>query len=267
MRTSYHNHSKWSDGIASIEQMALAAQNAKLDEFGISDHYIEAPFDNSEIAEWCLDVNRVDEYVEDALDVKKRLETDTFKVKIGLEVDFFQENADEVAKKLKKYPFDYLIGAVHFSGTFPIDLSAESWKPLEQEKIDEIWRIYWKKIRLAAASGHYSFIAHLDLPKKFLFLPEYDYSDDAFRALRAAKKADVAIEINTAGWAKPCKSPYPAANILAYACEIGVPALVSADAHEPEHVDRFYDEAEERLRQAGYRKTACVFDKFVRTIP
>ena len=121
-----------------------------------------------------------------------------------------------------------------------------------------------KKIRLAAESGLYSFIGHLDLPKKFCFYPTYDYTDEALAALNAIKKAGIPMEINTAGWAKPCKSAYPSMNIVKAAHEMGIPMLISADAHDTRHVTRFFQEAEQCLREAGYTAFTCAFQKMKR---
>ena len=42
--TTYHNHSTWSDGTASLREMALAAREAGDAEFGISDHLVVGIF-------------------------------------------------------------------------------------------------------------------------------------------------------------------------------------------------------------------------------
>ena len=42
-------------------------------------------------------------------------------VKIGLEVDFYQDQMDDVSALLAQYPFDVLIGSVHWLGTWQLD--------------------------------------------------------------------------------------------------------------------------------------------------
>ena len=261
---SYHNHCNWSDGSNDMRDMYRAAKEAGFREFGLSDHYVKTPFGDNEITSYSMDKSRLAEYVEACLACKKEFDSDDFTVRLGVEVDFFPENAEAVAKELLQYPFDYLIGSIHFSNEFPIDHTAACWEALPPGGVDEIWHDYWKKIRLAAESGLYSFIGHLDLPKKFCFYPNYDYTDEAIAALKAIKAAGIAMEINTAGWAKPCKSAYPSRNIVKMAHEMGIPMLISSDAHDTRHVARFFPEAEECLREAGYNVFTCAFEKMRR---
>ena len=261
---SYHNHCNWSDGAHEMRDMYLAAREAGFREFGLSDHYVKAPFGDNEITAYSIDKSKLAEYVDACLACKKEFETDTFTIRLGLEVDFFPENAEAVVSELLMYPFDYLIGSVHFSNEFPVDHTAACWEALPPGGIDEIWHDYWKKIRLAAESDLYSFIGHLDLPKKFGFYPSYDYTDEAVAALEAIKAAGIAMEINTAGWAKPCKSAYPSRNILKAAHELGIPMLISADAHDTRHVARFFPEAKECLREAGYTAFTYTFENMKR---
>ncbi|MBR6058104.1 MAG: histidinol-phosphatase [Victivallales bacterium] len=261
---SYHNHCNWSDGANDMRDMYRAAREAGFHEFGLSDHYVKAPFGDNEITSYSIDKTKLAEYVEACLACKKEFETDSFTIRLGMEVDFFPENAQDVAKELLQYPFDYLIGSVHFSNEFPIDHTAACWEALPPGGIDEIWHDYWTKIRLAAESGLYSFIGHLDLPKKFNFYPSYDYTDEALAALKAIKTANIVMEINTAGWAKPCKSAYPSRNILKTAHELGIPMIISSDAHDTRHLKRFFPEAEQCLQDAGYSVFTYAFQTMKR---
>ena len=43
MLTSYHNHTNWSDGAATLAALIEAGRGAGLDELGISDHYVLYP--------------------------------------------------------------------------------------------------------------------------------------------------------------------------------------------------------------------------------
>lgn len=256
--TSYHNHSTWSDGSSTPEEMYLAAKTAGLREFGLSDHWVVPPDIGYDSDSWSMKRNRLEKYVSECLTWKNRLDDKNFTIRIGIEVDFFEENWQKVLDQLRNYPFDYLVGAVHYFGTFPIDHSAEPWQALNQQQIDEIWHGYWQKVRNLAATLSYDFLAHLDLPKKFNFLPSNDFSDELEDTLLALQKFDLPLELNTAGWAKPCADSYPGAVTLNRACQLGIPVLVNADAHQKEHVTRFYPEAEQLLKDCGYQQV-CSF--------
>lgn len=202
---------------------------------------------------YSMDLSRVDEYCAELERLKKEFNDENFTLYAGLEVDFFFENIDAVIKELNNYPLDYLIGSVHFSGTFPIDHSADYWTPLTRDQIDEICRIYWEKMLGAAQCSHFTFLGHLDLPKKFGFLPDPDlYFPQAVKVLDAAAASGVGIEINTAGWFKPCGEPYPSPRLLREAYSRKIPIVIDSDAHEPELVTRGFPEARKLLHQIGY---------------
>ena len=101
---SFHNHSDWSDGAAPLETVCREAKKMGLKEFGLSDHYVVPPKENMDSEVWSMRLDRLDEYVAALQAMKKELDDDTFTLRIGLEVDFFFENADSVLKKLMQYP-------------------------------------------------------------------------------------------------------------------------------------------------------------------
>ena len=248
---SYHNHSLFSDGIATPEAMARAAKAAGLKEFGLSDHMVCPPEGVEEVS-WSMKWEYLERYVEILQKLKKELDDDSFTLRIGLEVDFFFENAGEVVKKLRAFPMDYLIGGVHIAGTFPVDHSIEPWLALTPEEKDEVCETYWKKVQGAAESGYFDFIAHMDLPKKFGVVEQERYIPHAIKLLDLARTSHTAIELNTAGWFKECKEQYPCLTILKEACKRNIPVVISADAHDPDHVKRTFDQAEKVLKEAGY---------------
>lgn len=249
---SLHNHSNFSDGASSLEDMVCAGKAAGLEILGISDHWVVPPFEGSDSSEWSMDLSRLDEYVETLQKLKKEYETSNFSLKIGLEVDFFFENINEVIKNLQTYPLDYLIGSVHYSGKFSVDHDAADWLPLDEDAKHEVCMEYWKKLEGAAACSAFSFIGHLDLPKKFALIDNSRYTPQAIKVLDAVQQNNGCIELNTAGWYKPCQAPYPDFELLQEAYKRNIAVTVNADAHCPEHLTRGFVEAQALLKQAGY---------------
>ena len=240
---SLHNHSNFSDGADSLEEMIAAAAESGLKVFGISDHWIVPPYEGTDWREWGMAHQRLGEYVEQLLLLRKKYASDSFCVKIGLEVDFFFENAEAVAADLKKYPIDYLIGSVHYTGLFSVDRAAEDWIALSEAEKSDICQHYYRKLSAAAASGLYSFIGHLDLPKKFGLIDNSQYTAQAAEVLDAVAEKKGAIEINTSGWFKACGEPYPAGDILQGALQRNIPIVISSDAHCKQHIQRNFNEA------------------------
>ena len=246
---SMHNHSNFSDGASTLEEMCRAAKASGLKLFGMSDHWVVPAYEGTGTESWRMKHDRLAEYIETLQKLQKELEDDNFTLKIGLEVDFFFENMDEIIDDLKRYPLDYLIGSVHCCGTFPVDHAAYDWEPLPLEERDAICEMYWKKMEGAAARKEFLFLGHLDLPKKFALID----NSHAARVLDILQQNGGAIELNTSGWFKPCAAPYPDLEILKLANARKVPVVVNADAHHHDHVRRNFENGYTLLKETGYK--------------
>ncbi len=246
--TSYHNHTTWSDGLATVQEMIESARKAGLLELGFSDHFALAP-GNQELC-WALPPDSLDSYVSE---IQQAIaSTKDITVRLGLEVDYFPETVDLIRSRLAVHSFDYLIGSVHFVDGFPIDLDAQPWKELSQSSRDSVWRGYWQCLRAAAQSGIFDIIGHFDLPKKFKFGPSVDLTEEALAALDAVASSDMAIEINTSGWDKPAREAYPSLFYLQEARRRKIPLVISTDAHSTGEVARHFERARQLVRGAGY---------------
>lgn len=248
---SYHNHTTWSDGTASVEAMLIAAQEAGLGEIGISDHYVLTPYSDEDL-DWAMPRAGLDAYVAEVQAAARNVD---IPVRLGVEVDYFPETFAAAIQRVGDYPFDYIIGGVHFANDFPIDCHPSYWEPLDQQRIDAVYRLYWERVVELAKTGCCDIMAHLDLPKKFGFPPSVDLTDLAHQAVDAVAASGMVLEINTNGWNKPCCAPYPTEELLRRCHALGVPVLVSADAHETGAVGQYFKRAGELLRGVGYSET------------
>jgi histidinol-phosphatase (PHP family) len=195
----------------------------------------------------------LDRYVGAVLEAKER----GLPVKLGLEVDYFPGRERETAEVLARYPWDYLLGSVHFVDGFPVDQD-----PGLVEKLGpgEAWRRYFVWLRNAARSGLFDSLAHPDLAKHHGPRAE----PEAVRWLHeetadAIEAAGVCVEVSSAGLYKPVGEPYPDPPLLEACRERGVPITLASDAHAPQNVGRDLDRAIALAREAGY-ETVTVFD-------
>ncbi|MBN2449362.1 MAG: histidinol-phosphatase HisJ family protein [Lentisphaeria bacterium] len=262
---SYHCHSVWSDGRASIEAMVAAAETAALAEFGLSDHLVLTPYDDSNALEWSMPRNGRE--VRDCLDSLRRVsEGAALPVRVGVEADYFPETWRELGRLLDDLDLDFVIGSVHYADRFPIDCSARFWAPLSGEQVTAVHRLYWQRVRELAECGLFDIVGHLDLPKKFGYAPETDLSASVDAALDAVAASGMTMELNTAGWDKPCAEAYPSIGLLRAACARGIPVLLSADAHAPGEVARHYARGAAWLRQAGYTEMRVFRNRVASTV-
>ncbi|MGM8838110.1 histidinol-phosphatase HisJ family protein [Thermus sp. 93170] len=175
-------------------------------------------------------------------------------VGIGLEADFHPGTEAFVRTLLKSYPFDYVIGSVHYLGAWPLD-HPDHQEEYAWRELKEVFRSYFHEVERAAQSGLFHAIGHLDLPKKFGHrLPEEALLELAEPALKAVAEAGLFLDVNTAGLRNPAQEVYPAFGLLKRARELGIPVVLGSDAHRPEQVGFAFPEAVELLLRAGYRE-------------
>jgi histidinol-phosphatase (PHP family) len=173
-------------------------------------------------------------------------------IKLAMEVDFIPGYEDWVRELAARYPWDYLIGSVHYvSPSWAIDNPQQlsEWKSRDPL---EVWTAYFERLTMAAESKLFDIIGHADLCKKFCFYPKQDCTPLVTRFLEAAKRNNVAIELNTAGLRKDCKEIYPSESIVRLASQIGVPLTFGSDAHAPNEVGMNWAEAMDLAHRTGY---------------
>lgn len=245
---SYHNHSTWSDGKAHLPSLVAKARSVGLSELGISDHLTIHP--HGKAFPWAMPSEALEKYVGEVASISR--EQAPFPVKLGVEADFFPETVDRLGELLDGFPFDYVIGSLHFLGDFCVDAEAAQWEMLTEAQRNDVWKRYWLGIVRLADCGLFDIVGHLDLPKKFGFRPTIDLRKEIDAALDAIAREGLAIEINTSGWSYPANECYPSPEILSGAFSRGIPIQINADSHEPEHLIRDFDRAVALARKTGY---------------
>jgi histidinol-phosphatase (PHP family) len=175
----------------------------------------------------------LDAYVECVLEAKAA----GLPVVLGLEVDYYRGRMHEVEKLLSGYPFDVLLGSVHWIGTWRFDdlddpVSMGQWSVRD---VDDAWRNYSLCIEELAGTGVCDVLAHPDLIKVAGFratAPQECFD----RIAEAARNSGMAAECSTAGLRKPVGEIYPAPPLIERFLAAGVPFTTASDAHRSEHV-------------------------------
>lgn len=247
MMIDLHNHTPLCHHAeGSIEEFVQAAILKKIDVFGFSDH---APMNFDEA--YRMSFSEMKHYEHDVLHVKTKYH-DQIKILLAYEVDFLEGYIDE---QVLKRPVDYLIGSIHFLGSWGFD-NPEFIGEYRTKNIDDVWERYFEAITAMAKSGHFDIVGHLDLIKVFKFLPKKDVRLLAKEAIKAIKKANMAVELNAAGFRKPVQEQYPSSLLLELIAEHDIPITFGSDAHAIDHIGFFQDELRVIAKNYGYKKCA-----------
>ena len=200
----------------------------------------------------------LDEYV----DLIQRARSLVAPVKIGVEAEYLRGREGEIRDFLEKAPWDYVIGSVHYIGEWGFDDSARK-NEWDSKDVNAAYREYYGLLEEAIRSGLFDVIGHPDVIKVFGHRPTIDLGAYYDRIADAAKSCGVAVEVSTAGLRKPVKEMYPHADFLRAFARMGVPIVISSDAHYPEHVGFEFARAIEFAGSMGYR----TITRFSRRIP
>jgi len=258
MIMDYHIHTDASpDARGTIEDYIRKAKEKRIDEIGFSDHVLLHEISNyPHMRQWQMPA-----YIKNFLALKQKAE---IPIKLGAEIDFFSEDKDRIKDFVQKYPFDYVIGAVHFIGSWGIDNPRQKHEYLKRD-ILQTYREYFNLIKEMCNSRLFDVVAHVDLVKIFGFKPNCDFSDILTETAETIAKSNICVEINTAGLRRPCAEIYPSAEFLKILHDYDVPIVFGSDAHDPEDLGRNFREALAIAKKSGYVCT-CVFSQRKKTV-
>ena len=254
MIVDYHMHLRAPDEsiehtVEAVERFVDQAAERDIDEIGFTEHvyYFEQTrhlWSMPYHLERC--VYDIEPYVDAVVEAKRR----GYPVKLGIEVDYEPGLEQETADALGPYPWDYLLGSIHFLDGLSIDSEPSLVESVGPERA---WTRYYETLGQAAKSGLFDSLAHPDLVK--FHGEEIDWDWHAV----AGSLDGVAIEVSSAGLHKPHGMLYPNPALLEAARARGVPITLASDAHVPQNVGRDLDRAVAHASAAGY-DTVTVFE-------
>lgn len=222
LKGTLHNHSTWSDGVNTIEQMAVYCRDElKLEYLGMCDHSKSAFYAKG------LSIERVLQQQEEIEQLNKKL--NGFHIFKGIESDILNDGSldypDEILKK-----FDFIVASVH------------SNLKMGEEKATE-------RLIKAIENPHTTILGH---PTGRLLLSRNGYSIDYKKVIDACAENNVIIEIN----ANPLRLDLDW-RWHQYALDKGVWLSINPDAHRNEgFLDMHYGILV--ARKGGLYKERCL---------
>lgn len=180
---------------------------------------------------------------------------------VGMEVDHLPGTRDAMSAVLAEYPFDILLGSVHWLDAWLFDdygtpAFARQW---EIRDVDDVYRAYVDAVIELARSNTVDVLAHLDVIKVAGHLPARP-TEHEDRLVDALVDAGVVVEFSSAGYRKPADDTYPSARLLRRLVAGGVELTTSSDGHILEHIGHSFDRLREELDAIGVT-TLTTFDR------
>ncbi|MGG6313327.1 histidinol-phosphatase HisJ [Paenibacillus macerans] len=260
MLIDYHtHHERCGHAVGTLEQYIRRGIEIGLSQIGVSDHMPLLHVDPAKYyPEMAMPMEELPRYVEEALSLKEKYRGQ-IDVRVGLEGDYIQGWEEQIGKIVAAYPWDYVVGSVHFLGEWDVSdfRQVHNW---EGQDVFAVYRRYYEAVSQAAQTGLYDIMGHLDVIKRFGYKPEPALQEETARlerlALAAVAEAGVAMELNASGLSKPCAEMFPSERVLREAIQMGIPLTVGSDAHDPQKLSEHLDTARRTLYDLGVRELA-----------
>ncbi|MDO3413118.1 histidinol-phosphatase HisJ [Saccharibacillus sp. CPCC 101409] len=269
MLIDYHtHHERCGHAVGKLEQYVRRGIELGLGQLGLSDHMPLIHVDPANYyPEMAMPMDELPRYVEEVLALKEKYKGQ-IELKLGLEGDYISGWEEQIERIVHAYPWDYVIGSVHFLGEWDVTdyRQTAGWEgrdPLE------VYAEYYEAIGRAAETGFYDIIGHFDVIKRFGFAPPAEQGEQRSeleeRALHRIARNGIVMELNASGLTKPCAEMFPSERLLRRAIELGIPLTLGSDAHDPAKLSENLDVARAQLLGLGVHEVAT-FDRRKRTM-
>jgi histidinol-phosphatase (PHP family) len=242
----YHTHTaRCGHAVGQATGYVRTAKALGLLHIGVADHLPLLPEPDPALT---MSLSDLPDYVAEVQGLQEAFPGYVF---LGIEADYRPQAIDRARDLLEAYPFDYVIGSVHFLEDWGFD-DPRYLDQYNSRDIDTVWTQYFELVGDAAESGLFTILGHLDLVKKFGYRPTRALDKELSYLVDRIARAGIVVEINTAGLHKPVAEAYPSLDILRRLAEARVGITFGSDAHQPEHVGRDFRHAAEWARRAGH---------------
>lgn len=252
MIQSLHTHTTFCDGKDSAENMVLSAIKKGLKSYGFSGH---SPVGNEC---WAMNNEDVKEYIK---------EINRLKEKYKNEIEIFLGIEGEHVSKLPEYDFDYIISSVHCVEKKGAFLWVDADKTTFKKNINDYYngdaykyvKEYYNDIveasKLGDILGHFDVICKFNKENDLFDEHSETYLNIAKSALIECIKNDIIIEVNTGAIERGyLDRVYPAPYLLNVIKENKGKIIITADAHNVNAIDFYYDETVKLLKNYGFTK-------------
>lgn len=213
---------------------------------------------------------RLEEYV-DLIEKGKRA---GYPLRLGIEVCYFPGEEEALRAILNQYPFDYVIGSVHWLEGWGFDTKKEFWAG---RNADKVFEQYGEVLQKAIESELFDVIGHPYSCKAFGAWPERLNLTPAYVSIAtSAKKHKVALEMNSGlAYRYPAATICPPIGLLQIAAAHQCDFSFGSDAHRSADCGRGMGYLQQLAKEVGIsiqpsyelrKRTEVALDKRVETL-
>ena len=266
-----HGHTIFCDGSEYPETYIQKAVENNMPVYGFSSH-APLPFATT----WAIDDRELLTYRKEIKMLKSKFAAE-IEVKASLEIDFIEHRMGPADKKFADLDLDYTIGSIHFISSLKRDafLQIDSKNDIFKQGLVDFFnndlryafRRYFELTRKMIIEHKPDIIGHLDKmkiqldPAEINIEDEYWYWDEIYKTLKVIKENKSIVEVNTRGKYKgKTTALFPGRKVLQEIKEMGIPVMLSSDAHTPEEIIEGFPEAAKILRELGFKKITVLSD-------
>lgn len=259
--TDYHVHvERGKFQLDWLQKFIDKAKQEGITDLGISEHAYRFK-ETKDILYNPWVAKRQTESVEEYLEMLFTAREKGIAIKIGIEMDYIPGKEEVTQRFLEKYPWDYVIGSIHWLDQWGFDLGEmkDEWN---QRNVTEVYKAYFQNLKKLANSQLFDIVGHFDVIKIFGHVPEM--REDLFQLIDSViddiASNNMVVEVSTAGLRKPVKEMYPKPEWIEKFYSRNIPIVLCSDAHTPEDVGYGYKDSIAMVTEAGYKNIA-VFNK------
>ncbi len=172
------------------------------------------------------------------------------RVKFGLEVCYSPEHVRDIEQIKHAYPFDFLVGSVHFIDGWAFSHKKQPWSKHDYP-MESLYSRYDELLYDLAKSGLFTGMAHPNSLQCFGAYPLGDHAAQYNRIANALKENKMYIE-QSSGLAINYGDTHPGMNrsMLQAMISHRIPILTASDAHWPQNVGRLIREMNDLISAA-----------------
>jgi len=273
--TNYHTHSRYCDGKGELEEVVHYALSKNFTALGFSSH---APVEGED---WTMSGSGLLAYMEEIEQLKTKYQGQ-LEIYRGLEIDYIPSGSNAMSPYFQNLNLDYSVGSFHMFNhqgkLWAVDGPDEHFKFL----LDQVFRGsmaafsegYYQQVAAMLKTGGFEILGHMDLIKKknsqnrFFREDAPWYQNQIRKILDAVYAWGGVMELNTGGISRNAiDSVYPSPWIIQKAVKLGIPMCINSDSHLPEHLDFYFEESRQILKEAGLKTLRVLLQGEWKDIP